>query len=654
MVTLSLMLAAAAAGPIPDVGPVRAAVSATDLVETADISGLSLSPDGRRVAYRVSRPSVSANAIALDWYVAPVAGGLPIRIGSGGAARHGGAGTLLETLPLWDADSQGLRFLALADGAVGVWHWRNGSDPAPEILSDADILDFGPADDGAAIRYTIGATRAGIAAAERNAYDQGTLVDHRLDPMEPLAGGTIENGKRIMMRLPGAWFTRERILSETPRQGLTVAVASRAAIALAAQGDRAEAADGSRADIVMGTDEHAVMVARPDGKRIACRAAPCRSARLAALAWRPDHDMLLLFERAGSAREHVWLWRVGAPKARLLTTTDGGTRSPSHPPRCVAAAVSLVCAEAGPVSPPRIVSIGYARAEKRVIDDPNAALRRRIAAKAEPMQWPRGVTGVLLLPKKTAGPLPLVIHHYRCPGFLRGGIGDEIPMLPLVEHGFAVLCMDRVRAPKDAGTDASYAAALSDIEGALDGLVKDGVVDPARVGIGGLSFGSEVALYAVRKSDRFAAATLSSSQMSPSYYWANALPGRAFAAMLDEYWRIGDPDSDPARWKQLSAIYDIGSIRTPLLMQLPESEARYVLELHTKLKLAGKPAELFAFADEPHIKKQPVHKRAVYERNLDWYRFWLKGEEDADPAKAEQYARWRSYRVARIAKKAPP
>ena len=29
---------------------------------------------------------------------------------------------------------------------------------------------------------------------------------------------------------------------------------------------------------------------------------------------------------------------------------------------------------------------------------------------------------------------------------------------------------------------------------------------------------------------------------------------------------------------------------------------------------------------------------------VDWLRFWLKGEEDSDPAKAEQYARWRKLR----------
>jgi hypothetical protein len=29
---------------------------------------------------------------------------------------------------------------------------------------------------------------------------------------------------------------------------------------------------------------------------------------------------------------------------------------------------------------------------------------------------------------------------------------------------------------------------------------------------------------------------------------------------------------------------------------------------------------------------------------VDWYGFWLKGEEDPDPAKVEQYKRWRELR----------
>lgn len=32
--------------------------------------------------------------------------------------------------------------------------------------------------------------------------------------------------------------------------------------------------------------------------------------------------------------------------------------------------------------------------------------------------------------------------------------------------------------------------------------------------------------------------------------------------------------------------------------------------------------------------------RTAYERNLDWFRYWLQGYEDPNPAKAEQYKHW--------------
>jgi hypothetical protein len=50
------------------------------------------------------------------------------------------------------------------------------------------------------------------------------------------------------------------------------------------------------------------------------------------------------------------------------------------------------------------------------------------------------------------------------------------------------------------------------------------------------------------------------------------------------------------------------------------------------------------YADEGHTKTHPADIWWVNERNLDWFRFWLKDEEDAAPTKAEQYARWREMR----------
>jgi hypothetical protein len=41
---------------------------------------------------------------------------------------------------------------------------------------------------------------------------------------------------------------------------------------------------------------------------------------------------------------------------------------------------------------------------------------------------------------------------------------------------------------------------------------------------------------------------------------------------------------------------------------------------------------------------KPRERLVAQQGLVDWFLFWLKDEEDPDPAKAEQYARWRELR----------
>jgi hypothetical protein len=75
---------------------------------------------------------------------------------------------------------------------------------------------------------------------------------------------------------------------------------------------------------------------------------------------------------------------------------------------------------------------------------------------------------------------------------------------------------------------------------------------------------------------------------------------------------------------------------------MPEQEYRLSFELFARLTHTTTPVDLYVFPGEPHIKTQPRHRLAVYQRNLDWFGFWLAGKVDPDPAKAEQYARWKA------------
>lgn len=111
--------------------------------------------------------------------------------------------------------------------------------------------------------------------------------------------------------------------------------------------------------------------------------------------------------------------------------------------------------------------------------------------------------------------------------------------------------------------------------------------------------------------------------------------------------KVGYPPSyprDEAFWQPYSPALNATRMDIPLLMQLADSEMLTALPTVTALKAYGQPVDLYTFPQEFHIKWQPRHRRAVYERNLDWFSFWLQGREDPAPAKATQFALWRAMR----------
>jgi hypothetical protein len=54
-----------------------------------------------------------------------------------------------------------------------------------------------------------------------------------------------------------------------------------------------------------------------------------------------------------------------------------------------------------------------------------------------------------------------------------------------------------------------------------------------------------------------------------------------------------------------------------------------------------KPVELVLLNTYEHVLTNPAIRMASQRGSVDWFRFWLQGYEDPDPAKAEQYKRWR-------------
>ena len=110
-----------------------------------------------------------------------------------------------------------------------------------------------------------------------------------------------------------------------------------------------------------------------------------------------------------------------------------------------------------------------------------------------------------------------------------------------------------------------------------------------------------------------------------------------------------------SQWLKQSPAFLMDRIETPLRIQTlgPES---LLLDWHwySGLSRLGKPVEMIYIPEGTHILEKPWDRMISQQGNVDWFCFWLKGEEDPDPAKAEQYTRWRELRKLQETNKRSP
>jgi hypothetical protein len=646
--------------------PVRAGAPVTirDLVELTDIDGLSISPDGCFAVFRTERADIGRNSYELRWHSVDLATGSVRDIGSGGDPIYDDPGLLRAEKPLWASDGRTIVVRELRDGVVGLWRGDvAGHAMVPLVTADADILDYSMTPDGKAVLYETGATRGEIERAERREYDSGILIDSTVDLSQNLFRGGSIDGRMSTERLVGYWWVRDGLLWRTPRQQHRVEIATGSAVPIGEpqpvpafnlakylQSDNPSNEEGDVVSVRGEGGRQSISVTFKNGRRLSCSDALCASARVSWMAWRPRSRELIISFKDREFRQSLYRWNLDANQLRFISANDGllsGGRNDFLP--CAVSAVLAICVAAGPASPPRVEKIDLASGERSILFDPNAQLRSAYAPKVRFLHWSIGggleAGGVLMEPARPhRGPAPLYLNYNRCEGFLRGGEGNEWPIPQLLDDGYVVACINAVplNGPQDAIQN--YKIALAAVRALIGDLSGQGIVDRASIAMGGLSFGSEAAFWVATHSKLLAALSVTAPQWEPANYWLSSMPGSDIPAMIRKAWGYGPPEQTPQRWRLASPAFNVGKIRIPVLFQMPEQEARRVPELYARLYEEGTPTELYAFPDEAHIKLQPHHRLAAYERNLDWFRYWLEDYRDPDPMKAGQYQRWDALR----------
>jgi dipeptidyl aminopeptidase/acylaminoacyl peptidase len=303
---------------------------------------------------------------------------------------------------------------------------------------------------------------------------------------------------------------------------------------------------------------------------------------------------------------------------------------------------------------PKIYTFDPTMNKNKVLFDPNPQFAELSFARVEEISWKgsdgHDVKGGLYYPLHfvPGKKYPLVIQTH---GWLPEAFWIDGPMTtafaaqPLAGKDIMVLQADEGLA--DMGTPNEMTREVSTIEGAIDYLNEKGFIDRERVGVIGFSRTCLFVTYALGHS-RYHFAAASVTDGVDAGYFQYMLTLNAYPGIPQDFEGIngGMPFGEGLKaWMIRSPSFSAENVRTPLrITALSPPSILFEWEWFAALLRLGKPVDMVAIKNGDHILQKPWDRMISQQGNVDWFCFWLKGEEDPDPRKHEQYARWRTLR----------
>lgn len=202
---------------------------------------------------------------------------------------------------------------------------------------------------------------------------------------------------------------------------------------------------------------------------------------------------------------------------------------------------------------------------------------------------------------------------------------------PSDEHGSIVAFGDGVRA-------------------AIEALVAEGLVDRERVGILGWSATGVRVLNLITFTDvPIRAATMMDGDSNTLYSMTITYAVTDGIQAMKESANQGGPFGESReRWIRNDPSLYTDCVRAALRIESYSVEPKNNWDIYALLRRQYRPVELIKFPEGAHALSRPSERMISLQGNVDWYRFWLKGERrselviptETSASLKEQYARW--------------
>lgn len=670
--TVALLLASTApahAAP-PALSPIVAAaggpITPADIMALRDMRDIAMSPDGKTILFMVQAQMATFSPDQRTIWSVPTDGSAPARrfITSAGAddtPRWSPDGKWVAFVsdrknPLASATPTGLTFTSDLDPAdrtsVGTRQlWliaRDGGEAIPLTALPNDVGDFAWSPDGKQIALLSAdpdsATEKADRAAKRDWVEMDTtrhvtrlwlldLASHSARRVSPATVNVADfawspDGKRMAVRVvdTGAlndYFYHGRVaLLDMGTATLGKTLIEHAADAPAWSPDGTSLLE----EVIRTPGFIGVGMEVYDFKTDTVGAiADDHPGLLTHLHWAPDGRSILALSFEQTRSKLVRITRDGRVTQLAALNGEASDLAISRDGRRIAVSLS------SPDRPADVWTIDGATAHPITTINPQVAAWK--LGQVRQISWANSkdgktIYGVLVTPPGyVAGtPIKTVVQIHGGPewAWWSGWLGSwhEWAQM-LATHGYAVL-LPNIRGSDGQGTAFARAVGTDwggmdyqDVLDGVDNLVAQKIADPARLGIGGWSYGGFMAAWAVTHGDRFKAAVVGAGPTDMT----------AMARITDTpdftTGYFGEPSAHLADLDKVSSMRSLDAVHTPVLVLHGENDPRVPvtlgLEFYRGLKLLGKPTEMVRYPREPHWFHEPEHQADVQRRVLAWF-----------------------------------